>query len=302
MTHAPNLSALLASRIHKRLDDDFPLFTETLLDVLYPHYLRPFPSCAIAHFNVADAAGQMSKAAVLPRGTVLKSRTISVYVAGFKTKLKATQLVYRSTDALMRPAANVTTIFTPDCATASCTNKNKVISYQSFYDSLNPDYGPSRAYSGGKRLPDLLPAVETILFGKYVKQGYTVVVSDTEGQKANFAAGPEYGYNTLGELNKTTAWRTTSGSAKTITDFTYTLRGLTETATTVGGSRTQYSYDAFGNVREVKVSAVDLSLPRTSKTVTDNDGLARFAIDAAGGVTEQRFDTAGRVVARLAQL
>lgn len=136
-------------------------------------------------------------------GTILKSRTISVYIAGIKTKLQATQLVYRSTDAQLRPASNVTTIFTPDCATASCANKNKVISYQSFYDSLNPEDGPSRAYAGGKRLPDLLPAVETVLFGKYVKQGYTVVISDTEGQKANFAAGPEYGYNTLDSIRAT---------------------------------------------------------------------------------------------------
>ncbi len=136
-------------------------------------------------------------------GTILKSRTISVYIAGIKTKLQATQLVYRSTDAQLRPASNVTTIFTPDCAKASCANKNKVISYQSFYDSLNPEDGPSRAYAGGKRLPDLLPAVETILFGKYVKQGYTVVISDTEGQKANFAAGPEYGYNTLDSIRAT---------------------------------------------------------------------------------------------------
>ena len=44
--------ALLASRVHKRLDDDFSLFTESFLEVLYPHYLRPFPSCAIAIFGV----------------------------------------------------------------------------------------------------------------------------------------------------------------------------------------------------------------------------------------------------------
>ena len=44
--------ALLSSRIHKRLDDDFPLFTESLLQVLYPHYLRPFPSCSIACFGL----------------------------------------------------------------------------------------------------------------------------------------------------------------------------------------------------------------------------------------------------------
>ena len=114
-------------------------------------------------------------------GTVLKSRSISVYIAGFKTSYKATQLVYRSTDAMQRPAANVTTIFTPDCSTASCTNKNKVLSYQSFYDSLNPEDGPSRAFAGGTRLPDIVPGVEAILFGKYVKAGYTVVVSDTQG-------------------------------------------------------------------------------------------------------------------------
>lgn len=136
-------------------------------------------------------------------GTILKSRTISVYIAGIKTTMQATQLVYRSTDAQLRPAANVTTIFAPDCSKVSCANKNKVISYQSFYDSLNPEDGPSRAYAGGKRLPDLLPAVETVLFGKYVKQGYTVVISDTEGQRANFAAGPEYGYNTLDSIRAT---------------------------------------------------------------------------------------------------
>ena len=104
-------------------------------------------------------------------GTILKSRTISVYIAGIQTSLKATQLVYRSTDAKQRPTANVTTIFAPDCAKVSCANKNKVLSYQSFYDSLNPEDAPSRAFMVGNRLPDLLPAVETILFGKYVKQG-----------------------------------------------------------------------------------------------------------------------------------
>lgn len=133
-------------------------------------------------------------------GTVLSSRTIAVYLAGIKTKYTATQIVYRSTDAMQRPAANVTTIFSPDCSKASCTNKNKVLSYQSFYDSLNPEDGPSRAFAGGTRLPDILPAVETILFGKYVKQGYTVIISDTQGQRANFAAGPEYGYNTLDSI------------------------------------------------------------------------------------------------------
>jgi len=180
-----------------------------------PHLLLTAAQAAVTALALSSTAGATTAPdpffqysggtplADIAPGTVLKSRTISVYIAGIKTTLKATQLVYRSTDAQLRPTANVTTIFAPDCSKTSCANKNKVISYQSFYDSLNPEDGPSRAYAGGKRLPDLLPAVETVLFGTYVKKGHTVVISDTEGQKANFAAGPEYGYNTLDSIRAT---------------------------------------------------------------------------------------------------
>jgi type VI secretion system protein ImpG len=43
--------AFLAARVHHRLDDDFPELTDTLLGVLYPHYLAPVPSSAIAQFT-----------------------------------------------------------------------------------------------------------------------------------------------------------------------------------------------------------------------------------------------------------
>ena len=36
--------ALLAARIHLKIDDEFPEITESLLQVLYPHYLAPTPS------------------------------------------------------------------------------------------------------------------------------------------------------------------------------------------------------------------------------------------------------------------
>ncbi len=161
--------------------------------------MLPIAASAAATDPFFQYSGSTPLADVAP-GTVLNSRTIPVYLAGFKSSYTATQIVYRSTDAMQRPVANVTTIFSPDCSKASCANKNKVLSYQSFYDSLNPEDSPSRAFAGGKRLPDIVPAVETILFGKYVKQGYTVIVSDTQGQRADFAAGPEYGYNTLDSI------------------------------------------------------------------------------------------------------
>ncbi|HKS88556.1 MAG TPA: type VI secretion system baseplate subunit TssF [Stellaceae bacterium] len=43
--------AFLAARVHHRLDDEFPELTDALLGVLYPHYLSPFPSAAIAQFQ-----------------------------------------------------------------------------------------------------------------------------------------------------------------------------------------------------------------------------------------------------------
>ena len=77
--------ALLAARVHKRLDDDFPLFTESLLDVLYPHYLRPFPSCSVAQFDVGSTAGQMSSVAKIERGTLLNTRPVKGVTCRFRT-------------------------------------------------------------------------------------------------------------------------------------------------------------------------------------------------------------------------
>jgi type VI secretion system protein ImpG len=43
--------AFLTARVHHRLDDEFPELTDALLGVLYPHYLAPIPSAAIAQFQ-----------------------------------------------------------------------------------------------------------------------------------------------------------------------------------------------------------------------------------------------------------
>src|SRR5215813_12067948 len=44
--------AFLAARVHLKLDDDFPEITEALFSVIYPHFVRPIPSMAIADFQV----------------------------------------------------------------------------------------------------------------------------------------------------------------------------------------------------------------------------------------------------------
>ncbi len=96
--------ALLSSRIHKRLDDDFPLFTESLIEVLYPHYLRPFPSCAVARFDLSAQAVQMSQPVTLPRGTELTSRPVKGVTCRFRTSQAVTLLPLRVADVSFRHA------------------------------------------------------------------------------------------------------------------------------------------------------------------------------------------------------
>jgi len=80
--------ALLSARIHKRLDDDYPKFTESLLESLYPHYLRPLPSYSIARL-VQEAAPGMSEPTgeftLLARGTALRSAPVDGTVCHFRT-------------------------------------------------------------------------------------------------------------------------------------------------------------------------------------------------------------------------
>ncbi len=77
--------ALLASRVHKRLNDDLPEITESLLEVLYPHYLRPFPSCSIAQLIPADSGAHLGKKTILPRGTLFNSRPVRGVPCRFRT-------------------------------------------------------------------------------------------------------------------------------------------------------------------------------------------------------------------------
>jgi type VI secretion system protein ImpG len=96
--------ALLTARVNKRLDDDFPLFTESLLEVLYPHYLRPFPSTSIAQFDLGAAAGQMSKPVLLERGTVLSSRPVKGVPCKFRTSQAVRLMPLKVVDAVYRQA------------------------------------------------------------------------------------------------------------------------------------------------------------------------------------------------------
>jgi hypothetical protein len=142
-----------------------------------------------------DYSGTAPLASIAP-GTVLKSRTLSYHVVGVPLPVKAVQLLYRSTSQVGEPTVNVTSVLKPPLSFGT----PQIVAYQSFYDSLNPVDEPSYAISGGLTLGGAIPQVESALIGPELLAGRTVVVADTEGESADFAAGPEYGLNTLDSL------------------------------------------------------------------------------------------------------
>ncbi|MDR1075790.1 MAG: type VI secretion system baseplate subunit TssF [Xanthomonadaceae bacterium] len=77
--------ALLSARVSKKIDDDYPEFTGALLEVLYPHYLRSFPSCSIAWFDMGPALDKLTAPVAIPRGTFLQSRQVKGVNCRFRT-------------------------------------------------------------------------------------------------------------------------------------------------------------------------------------------------------------------------
>jgi len=58
--------AFISGRIHKKIDDDFPEITESLLNILYPHYINPIPSMSIVQFgpilqNISESGYRIDK-------------------------------------------------------------------------------------------------------------------------------------------------------------------------------------------------------------------------------------------------
>lgn len=94
--------ALLTARVSKRLDSDYPQFTESLLESLYPHYLRPLPSYSIVQMSSGDYQAKDTMS-MLPRGITLQSAAVHGVCCQFRT-------VY---DVALTPLAVNRLAFTP---------------------------------------------------------------------------------------------------------------------------------------------------------------------------------------------
>lgn len=64
--------AFLAARVQRRLEAEFPRFTQALLSVVYPHLAAPTPSMIVAAANMRPDPALLEEGALLPRGAAFE--------------------------------------------------------------------------------------------------------------------------------------------------------------------------------------------------------------------------------------
>ncbi len=91
--------AFLAGRVHLKIDDEFPEITSALLDILYPHYVRPVPSMSVVEFHLDPEQGKLTTGLKVPRESILYSRPVDGIPCRFRTCYDLTLWPFALTEA-----------------------------------------------------------------------------------------------------------------------------------------------------------------------------------------------------------
>ncbi|BCE02870.1 type VI secretion system baseplate subunit TssF [Marinicellulosiphila megalodicopiae] len=74
--------AFLTGNIRQKLDDDFPEFAQSLMQMIFPHYLQPLPSSTIIEFTPKSI---LKSSLVIPKGTFVDSVEVEGTSCRFQT-------------------------------------------------------------------------------------------------------------------------------------------------------------------------------------------------------------------------
>ncbi|MBI3692450.1 MAG: lipase [Mycolicibacterium aromaticivorans] len=129
-------------------------------------------------------------------GTVLRSRDVQLGFLGLiPQRVRATQLLYRSTDHNGLPQATVTTVLIPTGHTPH--QVRNVVSYQCAIDAVASRCFPSYAMRRHAKAVGSLPQLEYLLVAAALAEGWVVSVPDHEGPAGIWGAPYEPGYAVL---------------------------------------------------------------------------------------------------------
>ncbi|MBC7698977.1 lipase family protein [Aquabacterium sp.] len=140
-------------------------------------------------FYTSPTSGEL--AAEVP-GNVLRYRALPAASLGTSLK-EGWQVMYRSTNTKNQPVAMVTTVLIPKAAPAT---GRKLLSYQSFYDSLTLDCSPS-----GQATSNTL--LEKTFFQSALNKGYIVTMADYEGLESQWIVAKNSGQGVLDGIRAT---------------------------------------------------------------------------------------------------
>jgi type VI secretion system protein ImpG len=77
--------AFLSARIHLKLNDDFPLIAEGILNTVYPHFLRPIPSMSVVEVELDRNTGKLTGKLPIKAGAILYSKPVDGVNCKFRT-------------------------------------------------------------------------------------------------------------------------------------------------------------------------------------------------------------------------
>ncbi|MDF0587188.1 lipase family protein [Tsukamurella sp. 8F] len=132
-------------------------------------------------------------------GTLLRYRDITIgFLGRIKQRVRATQLLYRSTNLRGEPEVTATTVVTRAKGAAPGA---PLVSYQCAIDSLAPDTFPSYVLQHGAQARGTsFPQIEWVFIAAAVARGWAVSIPDHGGQPGRWGIPREPGYMVLDGL------------------------------------------------------------------------------------------------------
>lgn len=116
--------ALLAARVHLKIDDDFPEISTALLESLYPHYIRPIPSMSVVQYQLDPKQGKATTSLHIPKGSLLLSNRINGNYCKFRSAYDVTMWPLEVKECFWRSAEGTANLIPPGSLESEEVRKN----------------------------------------------------------------------------------------------------------------------------------------------------------------------------------
>lgn len=96
--------SFLTAKLREKLDDELPEFSHAMVELFWPHYLRPIPSMAIVQFGLTQKA--QGKPTTVARGVEIASTPVDDVACTFRVAYKTPVVPVTLTDLEVGPSAS----------------------------------------------------------------------------------------------------------------------------------------------------------------------------------------------------